>query len=249
MCRSIAGRSIVDAVEPTVDQAGDLSLERLLGNGVHAAARTFKPAIPRCKRLTVAKCRPNASGTGTAKSFLSSGSSLGDQAGCAPVASATGIGKPRRGDSIEVHPTGNVTAEPMAIPQTLVTEGLHLKQNRGAACHRSANAGEAMVGVFDDMSESERFRQELVGRLAGWLEDHQRATGRCFGGQCQSAARQAVQKERRRAGKRLLDPLRRVDGDRLEWRHHVPQRGHDQENRWSGRPSLLRRISWTMMGV
>ena len=87
-----------------------------------------------------------------------------------------------------MHPTGNATAQPMAIPQSLVTEGLHLEQDRRAACHDTANAVKAMVGVLDDMSECDRFCHELVGRLAGWLEYHHGASSRRLGGQGKGGA-------------------------------------------------------------
>ena len=194
----------MDAVEPAVDQAGDLSLERFPGNGVHATSRAFEPASPRRQRLTITKRSPNTMGTGTSKSFPSSGCHLGNQAGRAPVASTTGIGKPRCRNGLKVNPTGNVTAEPMTIPQALVAEGLHLEQNRGVARHYSGNTVKPTVGVLDDVRECDRFRHELVGRLAGWLEHHQRASRRCLGGQHQGAARQAIQEEHRRAGERRL---------------------------------------------
>ena len=52
-----------------------------------------KPQFQAGKRLTIAKRRPNAEGTSTAKPFLSSDRGLCNQTGGAPVASATGIGK------------------------------------------------------------------------------------------------------------------------------------------------------------
>ena len=114
--RSTFDRSTVDSVERTVGQIGDLTLECLLGNRVHAAPRAFESAVPRRKRLTISKRPPNAEGAGTVQPFVPAGCGLGNQAGCAPVASATGVDNPRCTNGLEMHPAGDATAEPMAIP-------------------------------------------------------------------------------------------------------------------------------------
>ena len=206
LCRDTPDRGITDTVEPAVEQIGDLTLEILSRNGVHAAPRAFEAAVPRRKRLTIAKRSPNATGTGMAQPFLPADCGLGNQASRAPVASATGVGNPRCTNGLEMHPAGDATAEPMAIPQALVAEGLHLDQNRRAACHYSANAGKAMVGVLDDMSECDCFRRELVARLAGWLEHHHGASRRCLGGQGEGGARQSIDEEHRCDDERRTNP-------------------------------------------
>ena len=116
MCWDIPTRSTFDAFEPTVDQTVNLTLERMSGNGVHTAPGALEPAIPGCKCLTIAKRSPNTLGTGPMQTFLSAACSLGNQAGCAPVARAAGVCIPRRRNGLEMHPIGGATSKPMTIP-------------------------------------------------------------------------------------------------------------------------------------
>ena len=106
----------------------------------------------------------------------------------------------------------------MAVLQPSLPKGLHFEQGCGAVFHDTADAGKAVVGVLDDMSERDCLRHELFGGFAGWLEHHQGAAGGRLGGQGEGCARQAIEEEHRHIGERRPDPLSHVDRDRFEKR-------------------------------
>ena len=248
-CWNTCDRSLVDALEPAHEQTRDLVIECFSGNRVHASPRALEAAIPGCERLTVAKRCLHAACAGAAQARQPASRDIGNQASRTPVAGAAGVGKPRRGDGLERRPVGDATAESMAIPQPPLPKSMHFEQGCGTVFHDAADTGKAVVGVLDDVSECDRFRHQLVGGLAGWLEHHQGAVSGGLGGQDQGRTRQASRKNTdasASAGPIISATLTVIA---LNGGSHLPQVRHDQENRCLGLPSCPRWISWTMMGV
>ena len=98
----------------------------------------------------------------------------------------------------------------MTILQPPLSQRPNLEKRRGAFPHHASNTGKAIAGIFDDMGELQRLRHEISVRSAGRFEHHDRAAGRCVGGQSESRARQAIEEEHRCIGERRFYSVYRV---------------------------------------